>query len=118
MTEPTTRPAIDPILQALMDAVPLEFTIADGVGVARERMRAVRPPAEMLPQMRIEERVIGHGEIDDIPVRIYWPPWSGPEFCWWSSTTSSATPSPSRMSVPRPAMLVESSPRRARRPAR
>jgi acetyl esterase/lipase len=28
----------------------------------------------MLPQMRIEERVIGHGEIDDIPVRIYWPP--------------------------------------------
>src|SRR6478672_1328010 len=74
MTEPTTRPAIDPILQALMDAVPLEFTIADGVGVARERMRAVRPPAEMLPQMRIEERVIGHGEIDDIPVRIYWPP--------------------------------------------
>ena len=74
MTEPTTRPAIDPILQALMDAVPLEFTIDDGVEVARERMRAVRPPTEMLPQMRIEERVIGHGEIDDIPVRIYWPP--------------------------------------------
>jgi acetyl esterase len=74
MTEPTTRPAIDPILQALMDAVPLEFTIDDGVEVARERLRAVRPPAEMLPQMRIEERVIGHGEIDDIPVRIYWPP--------------------------------------------
>ena len=40
-----------------MDAVPLEFTIDDGVEVARERMRAVRPPAEMLPQMRIEERV-------------------------------------------------------------
>jgi acetyl esterase/lipase len=74
MTEPTTRPAIDPILLAQTEAVPLEFTIADGVGVARERMRAIRPPAEMLPQMRIEERVIGHGEIDDIPVRIYWPP--------------------------------------------
>ena len=74
MTEPTTRPEIDPILKALTDAVPLEFTIEDGVEVARERMRAVRPPAEMLPQMRVEERVVGHGEIDDIPVRIYWPP--------------------------------------------
>ena len=74
MTEPTTRPEIDPILKALTDAVPLEFTVEDGVDVARERMRAVRPPAEMLPQMRVEERVVGHGEIDDIPVRIYWPP--------------------------------------------
>lgn len=74
MTEPTTRPGIDPILQALMDAAPVEFTIDDGVEVAREKLRAVRPPARMLPQMRIEERVVGHDGIDDIPVRIYWPP--------------------------------------------
>lgn len=71
---PTTRPGIDPILKALLDAVPLEFTIDDGVAVAREKLRATIPPAEMLPDMRIEERTVGHGGVADIPVRIYWPP--------------------------------------------
>jgi acetyl esterase len=42
--------------------------------VAREKFRAVKPPAEMLPDMRIEERVVGHGDVGDVPVRIYWPP--------------------------------------------
>lgn len=74
MTESTTRPGIDPLIKSLMDAMPLEFALDDGVAVARERLRAVKPPAEMLPQMHIEERVIGHGEVTDIPVRIYWPP--------------------------------------------
>jgi acetyl esterase len=69
-----TRPAIDPVLKALTDARPLEFTIDDGVEVARERLRAIRPRAEMLPQMRIEERTISYGDVTDIPVRIYWPP--------------------------------------------
>ncbi|MDP9165623.1 MAG: alpha/beta hydrolase [Actinomycetota bacterium] len=63
------RPAIDPILKMLLDAVPLEFTIDDGVEVAREKLRAVKPPPEMLPAMRIEERTLA-----DVPVRIYWPP--------------------------------------------
>ena len=54
--------------------MPLEFTIDDGVEVARERLRAVKPPREMLPDMRIEERTVGYGDLDDIPVRIYWPP--------------------------------------------
>ena len=27
----------------------------------------------MLPDLRIEERTIGHGDLTDIPVRIYWP---------------------------------------------
>jgi acetyl esterase/lipase len=75
MTETTSeRPGIDPILKMLVDAVPLEFTVDDGVEVARERFRAVKPPAEMLPDMRIEERTVAHGELTDIPVRIYWPP--------------------------------------------
>lgn len=69
-----TRPGIDPILKALLDEIPLEFTIDDGVEVARERFRAMKPPAEMLPDMRIEERTVGYGDLDDIPVRIYWPP--------------------------------------------
>jgi acetyl esterase/lipase len=75
MTETsTTRPGIDPILKALLEAVPLEFTIDDGVEVARERMRAVTPPPEVLPPMRIEERTVGYGDVTDVPVRIYWPP--------------------------------------------
>lgn len=77
-TTSATRPEIDPILKMLLDAVPLEFTIEDGIEVAREKLRALKPPPEMLPDMRIEERTVGYpdasGELDDIPVRIYWPP--------------------------------------------
>ncbi|MDT5340229.1 MAG: acetyl esterase [Mycobacterium sp.] len=75
MTETSSeRPGIDPILKMLLDAVPLEFTIDEGVEVARERFRAVTPPAETLPDMRIEERTVGYGDLTDVPVRIYWPP--------------------------------------------
>jgi hypothetical protein len=35
-----TRQAVDPNLKALLDAVPLEFTVEDGVEVARDRLRA------------------------------------------------------------------------------
>jgi acetyl esterase/lipase len=75
MTEPTiARPEIDPTLKAVLDAFPLTFTAADGVEVAREKIRQLKPPPEMLPDMRIEERTVGHGDLTDIPVRIYWPP--------------------------------------------
>ena len=69
-----TRPAIDPMLKGLLDSFPLTFTAADGVEVARERIRQLKAPAEMLPDLRIEERTVGHGDLSDIPVRIYWPP--------------------------------------------
>ncbi|WP_319454074.1 MULTISPECIES: alpha/beta hydrolase [unclassified Mycobacterium] len=69
-----TRPDIDPILKMLLDAMPLEFTIEDGIEVAREKLRAIKPPAELLPDMRIEERTVGFGELADVPVRVYWPP--------------------------------------------
>lgn len=74
MTASNGRADVDPNLKALLDAVPLEFTIADGADVAREKLRAVKPPPEMSPQLRIEERTVGYGDLDDIPVRIYWPP--------------------------------------------
>ncbi len=75
MTQPTsTRPGIDPTLKALLDAFPLTFTAADGVEVARERLRLLKAPPEMLPDLRIEERTVGYGDLTDIPVRIYWPP--------------------------------------------
>jgi acetyl esterase/lipase len=73
--EPTNaRPAIDPILKMLIDTFPLTFTVADGVEVARSRLAALKAPPQMLPNLRIEERTVGYGELTDIPVRIYWPP--------------------------------------------
>src|ERR1700741_4951185 len=75
MGEPTTtNPGIDPLMKAVLDAFPLVFTAADGVEVAREKLRAVKVPPELLPDMRIEERAIDYGDIAGIPVRIYWPP--------------------------------------------
>jgi acetyl esterase len=75
MTEPiAARSDIDPALKALLDAMPLGFTLADGVEVARAKIRQLKAPPEMLPDMRVEERTIGHGDLTDIPVRIYWPP--------------------------------------------
>jgi acetyl esterase/lipase len=68
------RPDIDPALKALLEAVPLEFTAADGVEVVREMFRGMTPPSELSPAMRIEERTVGFGDVTDIPVRIYWPP--------------------------------------------
>jgi acetyl esterase len=75
MTEPTTaRPQIDPTLKTVLDAFPLTFTAADGVEVARAKLRQLQAPPEMLPDLRIENRTVGHGELTDVPVRIYWPP--------------------------------------------
>jgi acetyl esterase/lipase len=75
MIEPTiARPGIDPTFQTLLDAFPMTFNADDGVAVARARLKLLKVPPEMLPDLRIEERRIGHGDLDDIPVRIYWPP--------------------------------------------
>jgi acetyl esterase/lipase len=70
----TARPQIDPTLKLMLDAFPMTFTAADGVEVARARLRQLQVPPEMLPDLRIENRVISHGELTDIPIRIYWPP--------------------------------------------
>src|ERR1700743_632066 len=79
MTEPTTaaqgaRQEIDPTLKSLLDAFPMTFKAADGVEVARSRIKMLQAPPEILPDLRIEERTVGYGELTDIPVRIYWPP--------------------------------------------
>ena len=77
MTEPTiARPQIDPTLKALVDAFPMTFKASDGVEVARARLRQLKAPPEMLPDLRTEDRTIGQG---DVPVRIYWPPGSSVE---------------------------------------
>src|SRR6201997_1540737 len=74
MTEPTiARPQIDPTLKALVDAIPMTFKASDGVEAARAKLKQLQAPPEMLPDLRIENRVVGHGDVTDIPVRIYWP---------------------------------------------
>lgn len=74
MTEPTfARPGIDPTFKSLLDAFPMTFSAADGVEVARSRLRLLKAPPEVLPDLRIEDRTIAHGESSAIPVRIYWP---------------------------------------------
>src|ERR1700733_7201825 len=74
MTEPiTARPEIDPTLKALVDAIPMTFKASDGVEAARAKLKQLQAPPEMLPDLRIENRIIGHGDVTDIPVRIYWP---------------------------------------------
>ena len=75
MIEPTiARPGIDPTFKALLDTFPITFNAADGVEVARSRLRLLKVPPELLPELRIEDRTVGYGEVGDIPVRIYWPP--------------------------------------------
>jgi acetyl esterase len=74
MIEPIiARPGIDPTLKMLLDTFTMTFNAAEGVEVARSRLRQLKVPPELLPQVRVEERTIGHGELTDIPVRIYWP---------------------------------------------
>ena len=78
MREPTdaasgARPDIDPTLKGLLDAFPMTFNVADGVEVARGRIRQLQAPPDMLPDLQIENRLVGYGERTDIPIRIYWP---------------------------------------------
>lgn len=107
MTEPSfARPGIDPTFKALLDAFPMTFSAADGVEVARKRLRLLQVPPEMLPDLRIEDRTIGHGEIADLPVRIYWPPlepedalpvvvfYHGGGFCLGGVDTHDPSPAP------------------------
>lgn len=71
---PLARPDIDPTFKALLDAFTMTFNADDGVELARARLSQLKVPEEMLPELRIENRTIAHGDLTDIPVRIYWPP--------------------------------------------
>ncbi|HEU0190611.1 MAG TPA: alpha/beta hydrolase [Mycobacterium sp.] len=66
------RPAVDSILQKVLDAVPFRLSLDDGVDAARRRMREL-PRRELYPELRVEDRVIP-GPAGDLPVRVYRPP--------------------------------------------
>jgi acetyl esterase len=66
------RPAIDPILQKVLDAVPFQMSLDDGVDAARQRLRDL-PRREFHPELRVENRSI-QGPAGPLNIRIYWPP--------------------------------------------
>src|SRR6202012_4143642 len=64
--------AIDPILQKVLDAVPFQMSLDDGVDAARQRLRDL-PRRAFHPELRVQNRSI-HGPAGPINTRIYWPP--------------------------------------------
>lgn len=66
------KPAIDPIMQKVLDAVPFRLSTEDGIDAARQRFRDL-PRRPLHPELRVEDRDIA-GPAGSIGVRIYWPP--------------------------------------------
>ncbi|BBX60998.1 lipase [Mycobacterium saskatchewanense] len=69
------KPAIDPILQKVLDAVPFRLSTEDGVDALRQRFRDL-PRRPLHPELRVEDRAIA-GPAGPIDIRIYWPPTDG-----------------------------------------
>jgi acetyl esterase len=65
------KPAVDAILQKVMESVPFQLTTDGGVEEARRRFRDI-PRAEVHPEVRSEDRVID-GPAGPIAIRIYRP---------------------------------------------
>ncbi|MBV9091526.1 MAG: alpha/beta hydrolase [Mycobacteriaceae bacterium] len=68
------KPGVDAILQKLLDAAPFQLVGDGGVEAARKRLRDVRVPEEMLPDLRTEDRTVDIGGERTIALRCYWPP--------------------------------------------
>lgn len=66
------KPAIDPILLKVLDAVPFRLTTDDGIDAARQRLRDL-PRRPVHPELRVEDRAIP-GPAGPVDIRIYWPP--------------------------------------------
>ena len=66
------KPAIDPILLKVLDAVPFRLSTDEGVDAARQRFRDL-PRRPLHPELRVEDRAIP-GPAGSIEIRIYWPP--------------------------------------------
>lgn len=71
------RPALDAILQKVLEAVPFQLTTDGGAEAARQRFREL-PRMPLLPEVGSEDRTI-EGPAGPLAVRIYRPADSGPE---------------------------------------
>ncbi|MCB0941397.1 MAG: alpha/beta hydrolase [Mycobacterium sp.] len=65
------KPAIDAILQKVLDAVPFRLTVDGGIEQARRRLRDL-PRRPVHPDLRVENCEID-GPRGAIPIRVYWP---------------------------------------------
>ncbi|AQT80470.1 lipase [Mycolicibacterium litorale] len=65
------RPPVDAILQKVLDAVPFQLTVDDGIEEARRRLREL-PRRPVHPALRVEDHHID-GPAGPIPLRVYWP---------------------------------------------
>lgn len=66
------KPALDAILQKVLEAVPFQLTTDGGADAARQRFRDI-PRPDVHPDVRFEDRTVD-GPDGPIPVRLYWPP--------------------------------------------
>src|SRR6202008_1067808 len=66
------KPAIDPILMKVLDAVPFRLITDDGIHAARQRFRDL-PRRPVHPELRVEDGALP-GRTGLIGIRIYWPP--------------------------------------------
>jgi acetyl esterase/lipase len=72
MPEASEKPAVDAILQKVLEAVPFQLTTAGGVEEARRRFRDLpRRPVHL--EVLAEDRLI-EGPAGRIPIRVYRPP--------------------------------------------
>ncbi|MGE2716591.1 alpha/beta hydrolase [Mycolicibacterium litorale] len=65
------KPPIDAILRKVLDAVPFQLSVDEGVEVARRRLRDL-PRREVHPEVHAQDRRIP-GPAGDLPVRVYRP---------------------------------------------
>jgi acetyl esterase len=72
MSAAEEKPAVDAILQKVLEAVPFELTTEGGVEASRQRFRDL-PRREVHPEVRTEDRAID-GPAGPIPIRVYRPP--------------------------------------------
>lgn len=68
MPDSDDKPALDDILQKVLEAVPFQLTTDGGVDAARQRFRDL-PRRPVHEDLRVEDRTIA-----GVPVRLYWPP--------------------------------------------
>jgi acetyl esterase/lipase len=71
------KPAVDAILQKVLELVPFQLSTADGVEEARRKFSEL-PRAEIHPELSVHDRTID-GPAGPIGVRVYRPPTSNGE---------------------------------------
>ncbi len=72
MSTSRDKPALDAILQKVLEAVPFQLTSEGGAEAARQRFRDL-PRRAVHPEVRAEDRTV-EGPGGPIPIRLYWPP--------------------------------------------